>query len=74
MRKYRFRLAISASKYLAYYEGAADHVLVTLANGQKMQFPADILRPFVSHEGIYGEFVLRVNAENKLEDIQRVGD
>lgn len=74
MREYRFRLAIPAEQYLAYYEGAARQVVVTLANGQNLQFPADSLRAFVSREGVYGEFVLRVNAQNKLQAIERVGD
>jgi len=74
MREYRFHLAISAEQYLAYYEGAAREVVVTLANGRSLQFPADSLRSFVSREGVYGEFVLRVDGNNKLQAIKRVGD
>jgi len=74
MAEYRFRLAISAQKYLAYYEGAVHAVVITLANGQRLQFPAESLRPFVTHDGVHGEFVLRVDANNKLQTIERVGD
>jgi len=74
MPEYRFRLAISAQKYLAYYEGSVHAVVVTLANGQHLQFPAESLRPFVSREGVYGEFVLRVDANNKLQGIERIGE
>jgi len=74
MPEYRFRLAIPAQKYLAYYEGSVHAVVVTLANGQHLQFPAESLRPFVSREGVYGEFVLRVDANNKLQGIERVGE
>ena len=74
MIEYRFRLAIPAEKYLAYYEGTVRQVVVTLANGQILQFPADNLRPFVTREGIQGEFVLRVDARNKLQAIERVGE
>ena len=72
MTEYRFQLAISAQKYLAYYEGSVHAVVVTLANGQHLQFPAEFLRPFVSREGVYGDFVLRVDANNKLQSIERV--
>lgn len=72
MNEYRFRLAISAEEYLAYYEGAARDVVVTLANGQNLQFPAAALRSVVTHDGVYGEFVLRVNANNKLQGLERV--
>lgn len=49
-------------------------VVITLANGQRLQFPAESLRPFVTHDGVHGEFVLRVDANNKLQTIERVGD
>ncbi|NOX92883.1 MAG: DUF2835 domain-containing protein [Gammaproteobacteria bacterium] len=74
MPEYRFRLAISAQKYLAYYEGTVHAVVVTLANGQHLQFPAESLRPFVSREGVYGEFMLRVDTNNKLQGIERIAD
>lgn len=74
MTEYRFRLAIPAEKYLAYYAGAVRQVVVTLANGQTLQFPADNLRAFVTREGVHGEFVLRVDARNKLQGLERVGD
>jgi predicted transcriptional regulator len=74
MSEYRFRLAISAQEYLAYYEGAARAVVVTLGSGQRLQFPAEFLRRFVSREGVHGTFVLRVDVNNKLQAIERVGD
>lgn len=74
MSEYRFRLAISAEDYLAYYQGVARQVVVTLANGQRLQFPADALRPFVLRDGVHGEFVLRVTAQNKLQGLERIGN
>ncbi len=74
MVEYRFHLAIPAEKYLAFYEGAARQVVVKLASGQSLQFPAESLRPFVAREGVHGEFVLRVDANNKLQALERVGD
>ena len=74
MREYRFRLAISAEEYLAYYQGAANQVVTTAANGLRLQFPADSLRSFVTREGVHGVFVLRVDENNKLQAIERVGD
>ena len=74
MSEYRFRLAISADEYLAYYQGAAKQVLVTMVDGRRLQLPALNLRKFVTHEGIYGSFVLRVDAGNKIQAIERVGD
>ncbi len=74
MREYRFRLSIPAEEYLAYYQGAACEVVVTLNSGVNLQFPAESLRSFVSHVGVYGRFVLRVDDNNKLQSLERVGD
>lgn len=74
MREYRFRLSIPAHDYLAYYQGVVHEVVVTLYDGHTIQFPADILRPFVSHAGVYGEFVLQVDGDNRLQSLEQVGD
>ena len=73
MAVYRFRLSLSASEYLAYYQGAARDVVVRSHEGPVVQFPADALRRFVTRDGVHGEFVLRVDARNKLQGIDRVG-
>ncbi len=59
---------------MAYYQGAAQNVVVDLANGLRVQFPAVNLRPFITHDGIQGEFILRVDAQNKLQSIEKIGD
>ena len=74
MRAFQFRLAIPSQEYLVYYQGAARNVVVTLASGQNLQFPAEALRPFVTHAGVYGMFRLEVNEDNKLERMTRIGD
>lgn len=72
MREYRFQLSISAAEYLAYYQGTANQVVTRLTNGQVVRFPADALRPFVTHEGICGKFVMSVNDQDKLQSLRRV--
>jgi len=74
MREYRFRIALSAERYLAYYQGVARGVVVTADDGTRVEFPAHELRPFVTRDGVYGRFVLRVDADNKLQSLRRLGD
>lgn len=74
MGKYRFRLSIPSSEYLAHYQGVAQKVVVTLAAGLTVQFPASALRPHVTHNGIQGTFVLHVDENNRLQTLERVGD
>lgn len=74
MREFHFRLNISAQDYLAFYQGAAREVVALSAEGPRVRFPASALRPFVTHTGISGAFVLRVGADNKLQSLERAGD
>lgn len=74
MREFRFRISIPAHEYIAHYQGVARQVVVTLASGLNVQFPASALRSHVTHNGIQGEFVLRVDKDNKLQVLERVGE
>ncbi len=74
MREYHFQIALSAERYLAHYQGVVRGIVVTLVDGTRLEFPAENLRPFVSREGVYGQFVLRVDANNKLQSLRRMGD
>lgn len=74
MREYRFRITIPAHEYIAHYQGVARNVVVTLSSGLTVQFPSEALRPFVTHNGVQGEFLLRVDKNNKMKGLERVGD
>jgi len=71
MPQVRFRIDLSSQHFEAYYQGVARAVIVTLNDGRKLQLPANVLRPFLLHDGIHGEFVLRFDDNHKLIDIQR---
>lgn len=70
----RFRLALPADQYLAYYQLRARDVLVRAEDGRSAKFPADKLRPFVSHEGVYGLFELCFDMNNKFTSLERIAD
>jgi hypothetical protein len=69
-----FRLGISAERYRSYYAGVARNVIVTLPDGRKLQFPANILRAYLGHDGIYGLFRLSYDENHKLQGLERLGD
>ena len=71
MKEIYFTLRISRNDYLRYYRGSARHVIVKANDGRHIQFPANILRPFVTREGIAGNFVLRLDENNKLINIEK---
>lgn len=73
-RRARFALAISAERYLDYYQGRAQAVIVTAADGRTLQLPAGVLQRFVTHDGIRGLFEIEFDANNKFVAIHRLGN
>ncbi|GMQ88329.1 MAG: hypothetical protein BMS9Abin08_1567 [Gammaproteobacteria bacterium] len=71
INKYIVPLSIEAAAYQKMYGGQAQHVVALDVEGCTIQFPAASLRSFVTHEGIQGVFVIRVDENNRLVDIQR---
>jgi hypothetical protein len=64
-------LSISRVEFERLYRGQAKSVVARDHQGKTLQFPALSLRPFLSHNGIQGTFVIRVDDNNRLLDIQR---
>ena len=71
-RSIRFRLAISAEDYLAYYQGSAQEVVVRSDDNKIVRFPASAIRKFVTHDGIFGNFEMTFDENNKLIEIQAI--
>lgn len=67
-----FSLSLTADEYLPYYRGTVKNVQVLSHDGRTLRFPANILRPFVAHDGIHGTFVLEYDQQNKFKGIRRV--
>lgn len=72
MRSVTFFLHISADDYLNYYSGQVKWVLARSVDGLKVQFPANLLAPYVSHNGVQGKFVLQYLANGKAVDLSRI--
>lgn len=70
----RFRLAIPADEYLAYYKGQARDAVARTEDGRRVQFPAKALQPHITHQGIHGLFELSFDANHKLLGLKRLGD
>ena len=72
MPEVRVSLTISSDKYLAFYKGTADTVVTRSADGRKVKFPARVLRQFLTHDGIDGEFAIRFNENHKFVGIRKL--
>lgn len=71
INKYIVSLNIEAIAYERMYRGDAQQVIAHDIEGRTIQFPAALLRPFVTREGVEGVFVIQVDEHNRLIDIQR---
>lgn len=72
MKRYEFRLRLTADQYLDYYRGTARHVVVKCTTGQNVQFPASLLQQFVTTDGISGTFALTCDDQNKNSRLERL--
>lgn len=70
----RIRLDISAEEFLNYYRHLAREVATRSTDGRTVRFPANILRPFVTRNGIRGTFLLKYDARGKFTGIERIQD
>ncbi len=64
-------LNIDSEELLKLYRGSAREVVARSLDGQNIRFPAEVLKPFVTHNGVQGQFALVVDASNKLVDLRR---
>ncbi len=71
-RSIRFRLAISAEDYLAFYQGNAREVVARSDDNRIVRFPANAIRKFVTHDGIFGRFEITFDENNKLVAIRAI--
>jgi len=70
VRHYIIELAISREELLKYYRGNANQISVVSVDGQKILFPVTAIQPFVTHQGVFGRFQLKVNSGGRLLSIR----
>jgi hypothetical protein len=73
MREVTISISISTQDYLAHYQGSVKEVVARSIDGRNIRFPSTILQPFVSHNGINGNFVISFDDNNKFQSIRKVG-
>ncbi|MBO9491391.1 DUF2835 domain-containing protein [Endozoicomonas sp. G2_1] len=71
VQKYYFQLALPYQECLAYYHGQVKAVMVTSSTGQRVQFPASHIRPYMTRVGVYGSFCLYTE-NNKFLSLEKL--
>lgn len=72
MRRYDFSVGISADKLKAYYRGEVQNAVITSHEGLRLQLPIDAFRPYITNNGIHGIFMVYVDDNNKLIQIDKI--
>jgi len=68
----KFYLNLTREQALRYYQGTARTIAVTTTSGQKLQFPAEHIRPFIGQTGIQGYFSIQFDQNNKLIGLKQI--
>ena len=71
-RQFIFTLHMTRDQFLDYYKGSTKGLLVVAECGRKVSFPPLRLIPFVTHGGVHGRFVLKVDKDNRFISLQRI--
>lgn len=72
MQRFVFDLAIPADEWLAYYRGAARHVVAAARDGRRVRFAAKHLQRFVTREGVRGTFEMVIDDQHDLVRFERL--
>ena len=66
-------IRISPDEYVKQYRAANCMVSTHARDGRSVRFPADILQPFLLHNGIVGSFKISFDSDGKFKTIMRIG-
>ncbi len=72
MAIYVVDLHLSHSQCLRYYRGDAQTVDCRARSGERLHFPARVLRGHMSPEGVHGTFRIVVDSASRLADFTRL--
>jgi hypothetical protein len=64
-------LRITKDEWLKIYRGHTQLVRATSRDGRSIQFPANILSKYTTHDGIAGSFVIRFDENGKFTSISQ---
>ncbi|MET0355299.1 MAG: DUF2835 domain-containing protein [Cellvibrio sp.] len=72
MRSIIVPLKIYPDEFQRLYEGNVKDVSALSIEGLRVRFPANILRPYVTHAGVIGTFAIHFSDENKFHSIEKI--
>ena len=65
-------LFITKDEWMKIYRGETNIVYAKSRDGRSIQFPANILSKYTTHNGIEGSFVISFNDNGKFQSINKL--
>ncbi len=69
MPRYRFSVQLSAAEVEDFYHGRAAWIQVR-SQGKKIRLPWGHFRPFISHNGLHGQFELELDPQHRFVKLE----
>jgi len=73
MSTIRIHVDISRDDLLRWYRGEARHLIARAADGRRISLPVEVLRRFVSEDGLKGWFLLTLDAAHRFVSLRKLG-
>ena len=72
MKTYYFSVAIPTKRWLLYYSGDIQTLIVATTTGLTLSLPAFRLRPYTSSAGLHGSFKLVLTDQNGFFSLEKL--
>jgi len=74
MSTIRIFVDVGRDDLLRWYRGEARHLIATAADGRRISLPVEVMRRFVSGDGLQGWFLLSLDADHRFVGLRRLGE
>lgn len=72
MNQYIFNLRLSYEQFLPIYQGSVDKIIVRDTSGRTIELSAVHFKPYLTPEGINGQFKLLTSSSGKFHSLVRI--
>jgi len=72
MNQYVFNVRLNYEQLLPIYNGGADKIVVRDVTGRTIELPAERFKPFLTRQGINGQFRLLTETSGKFYSLTRL--
>ena len=72
MSRIRIHVNIGREELLRWYRGEARQLIARAEDGRRISLPVEVMRRFVSEDGLKGWFLLTLDGENRFVSLRPI--